>query len=209
MANGRDQHTTIEVACAPGTWNGGPMGVFQAKGTVLQFDGWRALAGDDATDEKMPKKRGKNRDDDAVTAAKLPLLTVGDALTLLDLNAKLTTTKPPPRFTQASLIRKLELAGIGRPSTYATIMHTIVERGYVVEKKRLLHATELGLRLTDFLVAHFAGNFIDADFTARLEQRLDAIARGEEPWERMVTEVAHGVLALAQRAGLRGNPLIE
>ena len=211
MAAGRDQLTTIDVACAPGAHNGGPMGIFQAKGKVVLFDGWRRLTGD-ATEEKSsdgPKKRGRKPKDAEEPEQELPLLTVGDVLTLLDLLAKAKRTKPPPRYTQASLIKKLEAEGIGRPSTYAAIMRTILERTYVTEEQRMLHASELGMAVTDFLIRSYAGNFIEKDYTARLEGRLDAIARGELEWQRTVTEEAFGILGAAQQAGLRGNPLVE
>ena len=214
MSAGRDQLTTIDVACAPGTFNGGAMGVFQAKGKVVLFDGWRRLTGD-ATEEQKPadgpKKRGrpaKNASAEEPEAI-LPMLDPGDALTLLELLAKAKSTKPPPRYTQASLIKKLESEGIGRPSTYAPIMKTILERGYVEEQQRKLHGTDLGLRVTDFLVKSYAGNFIEKDYTARLEGRLDSIARGEADWQKTVTEEAFGILGAAQHAGLRGNPLTE
>ena len=211
MAAGRDQLTTIDVACAPGTWQGGPMGVFQAKGKVILFDGWRKLTGD-ATEEAKPKKRGRPKKDAGETEdldAELPMLEPGDSLNLLDLLAKLKSTKPPPRYTQASLIKKLETEGIGRPSTYAAIMRTIIERGYVSEQERKLHGSPLGLAVTEFLTSQYAGNFIEKDYTARLEGRLDAIARGELAWEKTVTEEAFAILAAAQHAGLRGNPLTE
>ncbi len=215
MASGRDQLTTIDVGCAPGTWQPAgdaraqPMGVFQAKGKVVLFDGWRKLGGD-ATEELRAKKRTKKDEqpaDDDEFAGELPLLTPGDALDLQDLAALERTTKPPPRYTQAALIKKLEKDGIGRPSTYANIMRTILERGYVSEEKRKLHATSLGLAVTDFLVQHYAGNFIELDYTARLEAALDRIASGGEDWQRLVTAASRAVLALAQRAGLRGDPL--
>jgi DNA topoisomerase-1 len=133
---------------------------------------------------------------------------VGDALILRELEALSRTTKPPARFTQASLIKRLDHDGIGRPSTHAAIMRTILDRGYVEERKRKLHATELGMQVTEFLVRHFTGSFIDIGYTARLEGDLDRIARGEAAWERIVTEASFAVLALAQKAGLRGNPLL-
>ncbi len=217
MASGRDQLTTILVDCAPGSWQppGGPaqaMGVFQAKGKVVLFDGWRRLTGEDATDEVAPKSGGRGKKkaaagDEDEFSGELPLLTVGDALTLRDLEALARTTKPPARYTQASLIKRLDHDGIGRPSTHAAIMRTILERGYVEEHKRKLHATELGVQLTIFLVRHFTGNFIDIGYTARLEADLDRIARGEADWQRIVTDASLAVLALAKKAGLRGNPL--
>jgi DNA topoisomerase-1 len=249
MASGRDQLTTIQVACAPGTWlrpggspaeedavgraahrptdartppaatSGGgpgaamPMGIFEAKGKVVLFDGWRKL-GDDATEELREKRKRAAKGvkpplEDDEFAGELPLLAPGDELDLKDLAALARTTKPPPRYTQASLIKKLEKDGIGRPSTFATIMRTIIERGYVSEQKRKLHATELGMAVTTFLVRHYAGNFIELDFTARLEAALDRIAGGEEDWQRLVTAASRAVLALAQKAGLRGDPLAE
>ena len=194
MAPGRDQITTIDVACAPDAWKTEkgemvPMGIFQAKGKVLLFDGWRRLAGEDATEEAKRKapKGGEEADDDE-SDGELPMLNPGDGLTLLDLAASERSTKPPPRYTQASLIKKLEAEGIGRPSTYAAIMRVILERGYVKEEKRKLHATPLGLNASDFLVRNYSGNFIDMDYTARLEDDLDKIARGEASWEKVVTE---------------------
>ncbi|MBI2385584.1 MAG: type I DNA topoisomerase [Elusimicrobia bacterium] len=215
MAPGRDQITTIDVACAPDSWKTekgdmAPMGVFQAKGKVLLFDGWRRLAGEDATEEakKKGKKDGAEPEEDDESDGELPMLDPGDPLTLLDIAALKRSTKPPPRYTQASLIKKLEAEGIGRPSTYAAIMRVILERGYVKEEKRKLHATPLGLSASDFLVRNYTGNFIDMDYTARLEDDLDRIARGEASWEKVVTEASFAVIALARRAGLWYDPLV-
>ncbi len=214
MAPGKDQITTIDVACAPEEWKNAkgeavPRGIFQAKGKVLLFDGWRKLAGEDATEEakKKGKKDGEEADDDE-SDGELPMLNPGDPLTLLGLDALKRSTKPPPRYTQASLIKKLEAEGIGRPSTYAAIMRVILERGYVKEEKRKLHATPLGMSAADFLVRHYTGNFIDMDYTARLEDDLDKIARGEASWEKVVTEASFAVIALARRAGLWYDPLV-
>ena len=214
MTPGRDQITTIDVACAPDAWKtekgeAVSMGIFQAKGKVLVFDGWRMLAGEDATEEtkKKGKKDGDEPEDDE-SGGELPMLNPGDPLTLLDFSALKRSTKPPPRYTQASLIKKLEAEGIGRPSTYAAIMRVILERGYVKEEKRKLHATPLGVSASDFLVRHYTGNFIDMDYTARLEDDLDKIARGEASWEKVVTEASFAVIALARGAGLWYDPLV-
>lgn len=212
MAPGRDQITTIDVACAPDGWKNDkgepvPKGVFQAKGKVLLFDGWRRLSGEDATEEA--KKKGKKEgDEDEESDGELPMLDPGDPLSLLGLDALKRSTKPPPRYTQASLIKKLEAEGIGRPSTYAAIMRVILERGYVKEEKRKLHATPLGVSASDFLVRHYTGNFIDMDYTRRLEDDLDKIARGEASWEKVVTEASFAVIALARGAGLWYDPLV-
>ena len=203
MTNGRDQQTTIDVACAPGTWHGGPMGVFQAKGVVVLFDGWRKLTSD-ATEEKKKRGRKKADDEDEDSAVELPILEPGHDLNLLELDAVKRTTRPPPRFTQASLIKRLEKEGIGRPSTYAAIMGTLLFRAYVEDKQRKLWATDLGLKVSEYLVARYAGNFIELSFTARMEQELDRIATGELAWEPAVTAAAQAVLTLARKAGLWG-----
>ncbi|MBI3566557.1 MAG: type I DNA topoisomerase [Elusimicrobia bacterium] len=215
MAPGRDQITTIDVACDPEGWKTDkgavvPRGIFQAKGKVTLFDGWRKLTGEDATEETKKKKGAKDAegDEDDDESGELPMLNPGDALNLLDLAALKRSTKPPSRFTQASLIKKLEAEGIGRPSTYANIMRVILERGYVKEEKRKLHATALGLQVTDFLVRHYTGNFIDMDYTRRLEDDLDRIARGEAPWEKVVTDASFAVIKLARGAGLWYDPLV-
>ncbi|MDD5656557.1 MAG: type I DNA topoisomerase [Elusimicrobia bacterium] len=218
MAPGRDSHTVIDVACAPGEWKMPdgrlePRGVFQARGKTTLFDGWRRLAGEDATEEAKSKRKpapggeASEGADDEDDSGELPLLSAGDEVKVLGLEARKRSTKPPPRYTQAALIKKLEKDGIGRPSTYANIMRTIIERGYVEEQKRKLHATALGLSVTDFLVRHFAGNFIELGYTARLEDDLDRISRGEADWEQVVTEASFAVLKLARAAGLRGDPL--
>ena len=217
MAPGRDQITTIDVACAPDapeahTNEKGettPKGVFQAKGKVLLSAGGRRLAGEAATEEAKKKgKKDADEPDDDESDGELPMLNPGDPLNLLELAALKRSTKPPPRYTQASLIKKLEAEGIGRPSTYAAIMRVILERGYVKEEKRKLHATPLGLSASDFLVRNYTGNFIDMDYTARLEDDLDKIARGEASWEKVVTEASFAVIALARRAGLWYDPLV-
>ena len=215
MAPGRDQITTIDVACDPDGWtleHGAkvPRGIFQAKGKVTLFDGWRKLTGEDATEETKKKKGAKDAegDEDDDESGELPMLNPGDPLNLLDLAALKRSTKPPSRYTQASLIKKLEAEGIGRPSTYAAIMKVILERGYVKEEKRKLHATTLGLQVTDFLVRHYTGNFIDMDYTARLEEDLDKISRGEADWEKVVTDASFAVIKLARGAGLWYDPLV-
>jgi DNA topoisomerase-1 len=210
MAPGKDQNTTIDVACEPGSWKHEkhgtvPLGVFQAKGKVVLFDGWRKLTGGDATEEK--KKKSK-KDGDLDESKELPMLDEKDPLKLLDLKHLSRSSKPPSRYTQASLIKKLEKDGIGRPSTYANIMRTILMRGYVEEKKRKLHCTPLGMKVTAFLVRNYTGNFIDLDYTARLEEELDKISRGELDWQKVVTEATFGVRDLARGAGLWYDPLV-
>jgi DNA topoisomerase-1 len=111
----------------------------------------------------------------------LPPLSDGEPLVLHGLYPEQHFTKPPPHFTEASLIKELEKQGIGRPSTYASIVRTILQREYVERQKKSLLATELGYVVCDFLVAQFPDLFA-VGFTARMEDELDGIARGERGW---------------------------
>jgi DNA topoisomerase-1 len=117
----------------------------------------------------------------------LPELQDGEALDLLGISSEQHFTQPPPRFTEATLIRALEERGIGRPSTYAPTIETIRQRGYVTVKDRRLFPEESAFRVTDLLVEHFP-EIVDLDFTARMEDQLDDVARGEHEWVPMVRE---------------------
>ena len=123
-------------------------------------------------------------------AKPLPDLSVGEALDLADAEAVQHFTKPPPRYGEASLVRELEKRGIGRPSTYAAIISTIQERGYVSIANRRFHAEKIGELVTDRLVEQFS-NLMDYGFTAALEQELDQIAEGEVNW-RGVLDAFYG-----------------
>ena len=139
------------------------------------FDGYQAVyveGQDDEQDERM---------------AVLPELTEGEALRLADLAAEQHFTQPPPRYTEASLIKALEEHGIGRPSTYAPTVGTIRERGYVTITDRRLFPEESAFRVIDLLVEHFP-EIVDYDFTARMEEHLDDVARGDQEWVPMVRE---------------------
>jgi len=111
----------------------------------------------------------------------LPPLAKGESTDVAEVNPTQHFTEPPPRYTEATLIKALEEHGIGRPSTYAATISTIVDRGYVVVKERRLHPEEIGEIVTDLLVEHF-GQYVDLAFTARMEEELDEVARGERPW---------------------------
>ncbi len=112
---------------------------------------------------------------------RLPALHEGEDTSVDDVDATQHFTEPPPRFTEASLVKALEEHGIGRPSTYAATLSTIVDRGYVRIEERRLHPELIGEIVTDLLVAHF-GDYVDLAFTARMEEELDEVARGERNW---------------------------
>jgi DNA topoisomerase-1 len=146
--------------------------LFRASGRELLFEGF--LKAYEVRDEKPSEEEG------AVDQV-LPPLSDGEPLVLHGLYPEQHFTKPPPHFTEASLIKELEKQGIGRPSTYASIVRTILQREYVERQKKSLLATELGYVVCDFLVAQFPDLFA-VGFTARMEDELDGIARGEHGW---------------------------
>jgi DNA topoisomerase-1 len=111
----------------------------------------------------------------------LPELKEGEKLTLLDIKNGQHFTEPPPRFTEASLVKTLEEYGIGRPSTYANIITTLVNRGYVDLENRRFTPTDIGRIVNNFLTEHFT-RYVDYEFTANLEDELDSVSRGEEDW---------------------------
>ena len=126
----------------------------------------------------------EGRDDDAEeeeNARRLPQLAEGDRTDVRDITPTQHFTEPPPRFTEATLIKALEEHGIGRPSTYAATISTIIDRGYVRVEERRLHPELVAGIVTDLLVEHF-GDYVDLEFTARMEEELDEIARGERAW---------------------------
>ena len=124
---------------------------------------------------------GKDEDGEEEKTLSLPELKVGDKLVLLGLFPGQHFTQPPPRYNEATLIKALEQKGIGRPSTYAPILSTIQERGYVYKDNGKLCPDEIGLVVNDLLTQHFP-KIVDLDFTAQLEEELDEIARGEKGW---------------------------
>ena len=118
---------------------------------------------------------------------KLPALEEGEQIPVDRIFGEQHFTLPPPRYTEASLVKKLEEYGIGRPSTYASIISTLQERGYaLLDKKRFL-PTDLGRLVNGFLTAHF-DHYVDYDFTARMEDQLDFISNGEREWVPVLRE---------------------
>ncbi|MEL6358328.1 MAG: type I DNA topoisomerase, partial [Bacteroidota bacterium] len=198
MADAQLEKTTatIAISTTPQT--------LVAKGEVVKFEGF--LKAYTTAQDETEAQRGM-----------LPPLTVGQALTLDHMQARERFTKPPARYTEASLVKQLEERGIGRPSTYAPTISTIQKRGYIVKEdrpgqerpytvltlqdkavqrtrptetvgteKQKLFPTDTAMVVNDFLVAHFA-DITDYDFTARVEEELDAIAQGGKSWQQMLT----------------------
>jgi DNA topoisomerase-1 len=130
----------------------------------------------------------EGRDDgDEEAEGQLPTLAEGDRTTVTDVTPSQHFTEPPPRYTEATLVKALEEHGIGRPSTYAATISTVVDRGYVEVRERRLYPTLVARIVTDLLVEHF-GDYVDVEFTARMEEELDEIARGSRPWVPLLRE---------------------
>jgi len=151
----------------------GPYG-FRATGSRVKFPGFLRvyLEGRDNGEEETPE-------------GWLPELAQGDRLRLLGLDPAQHFTQPPPRYTEATLVRALEDRGIGRPSTYAPIIETIKQRGYVELEDRRLYPTDLGVLVNSLLVAHFP-QVMDVEFTAHMEEDLDRVEEGKEDWIRLL-----------------------
>ena len=117
----------------------------------------------------------------------LPLMQENDLITLKAIRPEQHFTEPPPRYSEASLVKTLEAHGIGRPSTYASIIYTLLSREYVTLENKRFQPTDVGKIVNDFLSTHFE-QYVDYDFTAKLEDQLDSISRGEENWLPMMRE---------------------
>lgn len=161
-------HATINTVAAD--LNAGEVAQFRANGSSVVDPGFMAVYLEGRDDDK-------ESDDERM----LPDLQQGDAITLLKLRDEQHFTEPPPAYTEASLVKALEEFGIGRPSTYATIISTLQQREYVEMEKKKFRPTDLGRVVNRFLTQHFT-QYVDYDFTAHLEDDLDAIARGEREW---------------------------
>ncbi len=161
-------HATLNMVAVE--FECGEDNIFRATGSSIKTPGFMQLyleGSDDKKDEPDEKM--------------LPALEVGETVKLKEVRAEQHFTEPPPRFTEASLVKTLEEYGIGRPSTYASIISTLQYREYAEVESRRFTPTEMGRIVNDFLTKHFT-QYVDYDFTARLEDDLDEISRGEKDW---------------------------
>ena len=160
----------VDLACGAGN-------SFRATGSTVADPGFMAVyreGADDATPEEADQRT-------------LPLLREGEWVDLLALRPEQHFTEPPPRYSEASLVKTLEEYGIGRPSTYAAIISTLLARGYAVLENRRFEPTDIGRIVNRFLTQHFT-QYVDYAFTARLEDDLDAVSRGEQAWVPLLRE---------------------
>jgi DNA topoisomerase I len=168
MAEALLDQTSVEISAGNGY-------KFRAAGTVIRFAGFMKLY-IEGVDDETEEKEGM-----------LPPLTEAELLALVKLLPEQHFTQPPPRYSEATLVKTLEEYGIGRPSTYASILNTLVERKYArLDKKRFI-PEDVGMVVNDLLVNHFT-RYVDYNFTANLEEELDQISRGEKNWKPLLHE---------------------
>ena len=187
MADAQYETTTVTVVIDAA----GRKAEFTASGTVYTFKGFL-----EAYEEGRDEKR---KDADAADDQSLPVVAVGDELSVSDAEAKGHRTTPKPRYTEASLVKALEERGIGRPSTFASIIGTVLDRGYAQKRGQALVPTWMAFSVVRLLEQHFAA-LVDYDFTAAMEDDLDAIARGEQKRVEWLREFYFGS---GDRVGLR------
>ena len=164
------QHATLNTVSVD--FDAGGDSAFRASGTTVVDPGFLAVY-EEGRDQKNVEEEDENR--------KLPAMKIGEAVPLAEVLADQHFTEPPPRYSEASLVKTLEEYGIGRPSTYASIIQTLLSREYVLLESRRFRPTDVGRAVAKFLSGHFT-QYVDYDFTAKLEDELDAVSRGEEEW---------------------------
>ncbi len=177
MSDARYATMTVEVEARE---NGERTGTFRASASQLVFEGHLKAYGADVND------RQADEDEDGVVAA-LPDLVQGDVLTRRNVDSRRHQTEPPPRYTEASLVRALEEEGIGRPSTYASIVQTVMKRDYVERQGRQLVPQELGFIVHDLLEQHMK-SYVDVPFTGEMEKELDEVASGDRGYDAVLRQ---------------------
>ena len=191
MADARFERTTVEIGSADAQVG------LRATGQVVLFDGFTAI---------YQEGRDDSGEDDE---GRLPQIAVGEPLRKDAITPVQHFTQPPPRYTEASLVKRMEELGIGRPSTYATILSTIQDRGYVTKDKGRLSPTDQGRLVTVFLSNYFR-RYVDYDFTKRLEAQLDEVSAGDAGYKDVLRQFWRDFsAALAETADLRIGEVLE
>jgi DNA topoisomerase-1 len=181
MAEALLDQTSVDIAAelatgvAGGPFAGAKRCGLRAAGTVIRFPGFMKLY-IEGVDDQDEEKEGL-----------LPVMNEGAALTLHELIPEQHFTQPPPRYSEATLVKTLEEYGIGRPSTFASIMNTLVERKYARIDKKRFFPEDVGMVVSDLLTTHFQ-KYVDYNFTAGLEEELDQVSRGEKAWKPLLKE---------------------
>ncbi len=192
MADARDRVVSVRIAA--GRYR------LKAVGRTNIFAGWKTVYQETSENEQQPQQQDQQQEEKT-----LPVLSVGEPLTLLNVSPSEHFTKPPRRYTDASIVKTLEEQGIGRPSTYAPIIQTIVSRNYVSRTGGSLFPTELGRMVSDMLVEHFP-EVMDVKFTAQMEEELDQVEEGSQEW---VSVVRHFYTPFSQRVSIAQEQMRE
>jgi len=190
MAAAQFDTTSVDIEAAARSTS--KIYILKAAGSVPHFLGFLVLYSEGKDDANGNGEDAKSR---------LPSLTEGEKLKLLNVLPDQHFTEPPPRYTEATLVKALEERGIGRPSTYAPIIGTLRQRGYVNTKEGRFHPLQLGETVNTVLVAHFP-SIVDASFTAHMEEELDDIAQGKQAWEETIREFYTPFEATLQKASV-------
>ena len=198
MQSAELERTTVDIAAQAGGRNID----LRATGQVIKFDGFLKLYREDLDDPSE-----SSEDDDE--SRRLPAMTKGEKLDKKSIDASQHFTEPPPRYSEASLVKRMEELGIGRPSTYASILQVLKDRGYVrIDKKRLI-PEDKGRVLTAFLESFFA-HYVEYDFTADLEEQLDRVSNNEIAWRDLLRDFWKGfTAAVAEIKDLRITQVID
>ena len=183
MASAEVDTVSLDVRCENS--------IFRTQGETVKFQGFLAAYADITED---------NPEEDKNVKSKLPELSDGQSLKLLDLKPEQKFTMPPARYTEATLIKTLEEKGIGRPSTYAPTISTILERNYIDKEGKVIHPTELGKVVTALLSDNFA-EIVDVSFTADMESKLDEIEVGNKDWVKVLSDFYPSFHELILKAG--------
>ncbi|HUG30379.1 MAG TPA: type I DNA topoisomerase [Candidatus Limnocylindria bacterium] len=205
------QMETKELETTTAELEAGPYGL-RAAATRTLFDGFSRVyteGRDEARDARVSAEGAATDALDDAVEARLPALAEGDETTVADVPTTQHFTEPLPRFTEASLIKALEEHGIGRPSTYAATISTIVDRGYVRVEERRLRPELIGGLTTDYLVEHF-GDYVDLSFTAKMEADLDDVAEGKRAWVPLLRDFFTPLRTLVEeKRKSTSRPVIE
>ena len=182
MAAAVYDQTSVDIAARPA--RGTTAYTFRASGSVLKFAGFTAVYEEGKDDDAAPEKPGAKLPKARIL---LPPLEKGEALDARSIEPKQHFTEPPPRFTEATLVKALEDNGIGRPSTYSSIVETIQARRYVEQRERRFYPTEIGTAVNDLLVEHF-GTIVNLAYTANLESELDRVEEHQLEWVDVLSQ---------------------
>ena len=182
MESAEMERTTVDITATANTSGAKRLLELRATGQVVKFDGFLAVY-----------QEGRDDDSDDEDSKRLPVINEGEALKRESLSVNQHFTEPPPRFSEASLVKRMEELGIGRPSTYASILQVLKDRGYVKLEKKRLYGEDKGRVVVAFLENYFT-RYVEFDFTAALEEQLDRVSNNEISWQQVLKDFWTGFI---------------